>query len=163
LIVLFLLPVTFAMHKFWATNSIAIPYSGETSIPRGATVLIGRVLFAALFVMAGLNHFSKDTITYAAAQGVPLASLMVPFSGVLAILGGLSILLGYRVKLGAFLIVLFLLPVTFAMHKFWATTDPFAAQDQLAHFMKNLSMLGGALFISQMGAGPLSLDGKRSR
>ena len=61
------------------------------------------------------------------------------------------------------LIVLFLLPVTFMMHKFWGIGDRLAAQDQMAHFMKNLSLVGGALFISQFGAGPLSLDNRNSR
>ena len=54
--------------------------------------------------MAGANHFNKQTIGYAASQGVPLAAIAVPLSGVLAIAGGLSILLGYRAKLGAWLV-----------------------------------------------------------
>jgi len=82
---------------------------------------------------------------------------------VLAIAGGLSILLGYRAKLGAWLIVLFLIPVTLMMHKFWAVTDSMMAQIQMIMFMKNVSMLGGALLISQFGAGPFSLDARRSR
>jgi len=82
---------------------------------------------------------------------------------VLAIADGLSILLGYRAKLGAWLIVLFLIPVTLMMHKFWAVTDSMMAQIQMIMFMKNVSMLGGALLISQFGAGPFSLDAPRSR
>jgi putative oxidoreductase len=113
--------------------------------------------------MAGFGHFSQQSIGYAASQGVPMASILVPLSGVLALFGALSILLGYRAKLGAWLIVLFLIPVTFAMHKFWTVTDPMMMQMQMAMFMKNLSMLGGALLITQFGTGPLSLDAKRSR
>ena len=112
--------------------------------------------------MAGSNHFSKQTIGYVASQGVLLASIAVPLSGVLAILGGLSILLGYRAKLGACLIVLFLIPATL-MHKFWTVSDPMMAQIQMGMFMKNVSMLGGALLISHFGAGPFSLDARRSR
>jgi putative oxidoreductase len=82
---------------------------------------------------------------------------------VLAIAGGLSILLGYRAKLGAWLIVLFLVPVSLMMHKFWMVPDPMMAQIQMILFMKNVSMLGGALLISQFGAGPFSLDARRSR
>ena len=52
--------------------------------------------------------------------------------------------------------------MTLAMHNFWAVKDPMMAQMQMAMFMKNVSMLGGALLISQFGAGPLSLDAKRS-
>jgi putative oxidoreductase len=92
-----------------------------------------------------------------------LASIAVPLSGVVAIVGGLSILLGYRAKLGAWLIVLFLIPVTLMLHKFWLVTDPMMAQIQMILFMKNVSMLGGALLITQFGAGPFSLDARRSR
>ena len=77
-----------------ATDSIAVSRNaGATSFGQGAVVLLGRLLFAVIFVMAGANHFNKQTIGYAASQGVPLASIAVPLSGVLAILGGLSILL----------------------------------------------------------------------
>jgi putative oxidoreductase len=69
--------------------------------------------------------------------------------------------LGYRARLGAWLIVLFLVPVTLAMHNFWAVKDPMMAQMQMIMFMKNVSMLGGALLITQFGAGPLSLDAHR--
>jgi len=127
------------------------------SVSRGALVLLGRFFFALLFLMAGSNHFSKQTIGHAASQGVPLASLAVPLSGIIALAGGLSILLGYRAKLGAWLIVLFFVPVTLMMNKFWAVTDP------MVMFMKNVALLGGAILISQLGAGPLGLDARRSR
>ncbi len=131
------------------------------SAPEGALVLAGRLFFALIFLLSGPTHFGKQTIAYAASQGVPLASLAVPLSGLIAIAGGLSILLGYRAKVGAWLIVLFLFPVTFAMHKFWAVSDPITAQMQIAMFLKNMSMIGGALLISQLGAGPWSLDAQR--
>lgn len=124
-------------------------------------VLLGRLFFALIFVIAGSNHFSSQTIAYAASQGVPLASIAVPLAGVLAILGGLSILLGYRARIGAWLIVLFLAAVTPTMHKFWTVTDPMMQQMQMIMFMKNLAMLGGALLISQFGSGPWSLDSRR--
>ena len=147
-----------------ATNSIAISKDVEaTSFWQSAVVVLGRFLFALIFLMAGANHFNRQTIGYAASQGVPLAEIAVPISGVLAIVGGLSILLGYRAKLGAWLIVLFLVPVTLLMHKFWGVQDPMMAQIQMVMFMKNVSMLGGALLISQFGAGPFSLDARRSR
>jgi putative oxidoreductase len=143
---------------------VAIPYGAEArSLPQSAVVVLGRFLYVFIFLMAGANHFSRQTIGFAASQGVPLASIAVPLSGVLAIAGGLSILLGYRAKLGAWLIVLFLVPVTLMMHKFWAVQDPMMAQIQMILFMKNVAMLGGALLISQFGAGPFSLDARRSR
>jgi putative oxidoreductase len=132
----------------------------QTSAISGPVVLLGRVLFGLIFILAGPNNFSSQTIAYSASHGVPLASLAVPFSAVLAILGGLSILLGYRAKIGAWLIALFLIGVTPMLHNFWAVSDPMAHQMQFIMFMKNVSMLGGALLISQLGAGPWSLDSR---
>jgi putative oxidoreductase len=147
-----------------AVSSTAI-FSGiqAQSVPKGLAVLLGRFLFVAIFLVAGANHFSRQTIAFAASQGVPLASVTVPLSGILALAGGLSILLGYRARLGAWLIALFLVPVTLMMHKFWAIADPMMQQIQMVLFMKNIAILGGALLISQFGAGPLSLDARRSQ
>ena len=123
-------------------------------------VLVGRILFSLIFVKSSFGHFSAGTIGYAAAQGVPLASIAVPVSGVLALLGGLSVAFGYKAKFGAWLLVLFLVPVTIMMHRFWGLPDAQAAMMQQIHFMKNLSMLGGALLIAHFGPGPLSLDAR---
>jgi putative oxidoreductase len=133
------------------------------SVPNGAVVLLGRLFFVLLFLISAPDYFSQAGIGFAASQGVPLASLAVPLSGLLALAGSLSILLGYRARLGAWLIVLFLVPVTFTMHKFWAVTDPTMAQMQMINFMKNVEIIGGALLISQFGAGPWSFDARRSR
>jgi len=146
------------------TASAGIPYHSEAiAVPQALAVVLGRLFFAAMFLMSGPGLFSKQTIAFAASQGVALASLAVPFAGALALIGGLSIVLGYRAKLGAWLIVVFLVPVTLMMHKFWGVSDPTMAQMQMINFMKNVSMLGGALLITQFGAGPLSLDARRSR
>lgn len=125
-------------------------------------VPLGRVLFAAIFVMSGFGHFSKATIGYAASQGVPLASVLVPISGILAIVGGLSVALGLKARWGAWLLVLFLVPVTFWMHAFWKVSDPMMAMNQQVHFMKNVTMLGGALLLAWFGSGPYSVDRGRA-
>ena len=140
-----------------ATNSTPQPQSTTGS---GPIVLLGRFLFAAIFIMSGPRHFMSQTIAYAASQGVPFASIAVPLAGVIALAGGLSVLLGYRARIGAWLIVLFLAAVTPMMHNFWTVADPTMHQMQFIMFLKNLSMLGGALFISQTGAGPWSLDAR---
>jgi uncharacterized membrane protein YphA (DoxX/SURF4 family) len=96
-----------------AMNSIAISKGVEAARSwQGAVVVLGRFFFALIFLIAAPNHFTTQTIAFSASQGVPLASIAVPLSGLVAIAGGLSILLGYRAKLGAWLIVLFLLPVS---------------------------------------------------
>ena len=125
-------------------------------------VALGRLLYSLIFVVAGFGHFTHQEIAYAAAQGIPFAGVLVPLSGIMAIVGGLSILLGFHGKLGAWLLVLFLVPVTFTMHNFWAVKDPMMQQIQMAMFLKNISMLGSALFFTQIGTGPLSLDSRRA-
>jgi putative oxidoreductase len=91
---------------------------------QSVSVFVGRFLLALIFIMSGPNHFSGPDIEFTVAQGVPLASITVPLSGIVALAGGLSILLGYRARLGAWLIALFLVPVTVMMHNFRTVTDP---------------------------------------
>lgn len=122
--------------------------------------LFGRILFSLIFLTSAIKHFSGQTIQYAASQGVPFASVMVPASGIIAIIGALSIILSYKARAGGWLIILFLVPVTLMMHQFWAIDDPAMKQMQTGMFMKNISMLGGALLIAYFGSGPLSLDNK---
>ena len=146
-----------------ATTSLAVQNVEAPAVSKNGLVLLGRSLFALIFLLSGPGHFSQQTIAFASSQGVPFALVAVPLSGMIAVIGGLSILLGYRARTGAWLIVMFLLPVTFAMHKFWGITDPVAAQMQMIMFMKNIALAGGALLISQLGPGPLSLDARNSR
>ncbi len=137
--------------------------SSSTGPDHGSTrtrylVPLGRAAFAAAFFVFSPLTSLQQSIPYAAQQGVPLPQLLVPLSGLLSLAGGLSVLLGYRARLGAWLLVLFLVPVTFFMHNFWTITDPMMAQWQLGAFMGNLSRVGAALLIAHFGAGPVSLD-----
>lgn len=125
-------------------------------------VLLGRIFYSSIFIMANLFHFSGQAVAHAAAEGVPMAGVLVPLSGIIGLAGGFSILLGYKAKWGAWLLVLFLVPITLMMHKFWAVADPQAAMMQQVMFMKNVSMLGAALLIAHFGAGPLSLDARKT-
>ena len=120
--------------------------------------LIGRIFYSLIFLTSVLGHFSKHTIEYAASKGLPMATILVPLAGAIALMGGLSILVGYNARWGAWLLVIFLVPVTITMHKFWGISDPMMAQMQRVMFMKNLSMLGAALLIAYFGSGPLSID-----
>lgn len=123
-------------------------------------VVAGRMCFAAIFILGGLGHFLNYSgeVAYAQSMGVPMADLLVPVAGAMILIGGLSVLLGYWARLGALLIVAFLVPVTLIMHRFWGLTDAMQAANQTAHFLKNVSMLGGALLVMYFGPGPFSLD-----
>src|SRR2546430_10929026 len=82
-------------------------------------VLLGRLLFSIIFLLTVTTHFSSKAIEYAAAKGLPYANILVPLSAIIAALGALSIILGYKARFGAWLIILFLIPVTLVMHNFW--------------------------------------------
>jgi putative oxidoreductase len=128
----------------------------------GSAVVLGRVLFSLIFILSGFGHFSAQTVAYASQMGLGGASFFVPLSGALIIAGGLSVAFGFYARYGAAALIIFLLPTTFIMHRFWGIEDPLVAMNQQAHFMKNLSMIGAALLICYFGAGPLSLDNRRS-
>jgi putative oxidoreductase len=119
---------------------------------------LGRVLLSAVFIAVTPAHFSNETVRYAASHGVPLAEVLVPASGILALVGGLSVLTGFHARIGAWLLVSFLIPVTVMMHNFWAVSDTAAAQVQQAMFMKNLGLLGATLLVAYFGSGPMSID-----
>jgi putative oxidoreductase len=125
--------------------------------------LAGRQLFAVIFIIASAGHFSSGTIASAAQHGVPMAGLLVPLSGLIALVGGLSVLFGFHARLGGWLLVLFLVPVTVMMHNFWAMSDQASFQLQLTLFIRNLLLLGGALWIACYGAGAFSLDALMTR
>jgi putative oxidoreductase len=133
--------------------------------PMSYIVIAGRLLYSAVFITAGFEQMyrAQETIAAAAKQGVPLANIAVPAAAVIAIFGGVSILLGYYARVGAWLLVLFLVPVTLMLHNFWAVKNPTLAQTEQIMFMKNMSMLGGALLIAYFGSGPLSLDARRKK
>jgi putative oxidoreductase len=122
-------------------------------------VLVGRVLFSSMFIGSGINHFlhRADMVGYAKSMGAPAPELAVPLTGLMIELGGLSVLLGAYARIGALLIFLFLVPTALIMHRFWGVSDPQTAQNQQIHFMKNMTMAGGALIIVYFGSGPFSL------
>ena len=124
---------------------------------------LGRALLTVVFFVYAPKHFGATDLGYAIAAGVPFARFLVPASGILALVGSVSVLVGYQTKLGAWLLVLFLLPVTLTMHKFWGLTDPMLAQLQMANFMRNISIIGGALLLAQFGPGAWSLDARTRR
>ena len=118
--------------------------------------LIGRILFAAIFILSGVNHFAQldGMAQYAGSKGLPAPKLMVALSGLVILLGGLSILFWFYVKLGAWLLVAFLLVAAFTMHNFWAVEDPVQKQGEQAQFMKNLALAGAAIIFYAAAINP---------
>ena len=117
-------------------------------------LLIGRILFALVFVSSGLSHLAKVEAMagYAKFKKVPAAKLSVLVSGALLALGGLSIILGVYADLGALVIAILLIVMALKMHDFWTQTDAQVKQTETISFFKNISMAGGALIIFAIAA-----------
>ena len=129
--------------------------------------LAGRILFAIMFFNSGLvGHIlgRKGTAAYARQSGVPLAESSVVASGAMIIVGSVLVALGAWGDLGALLIAAFLVAVTPVMHAFWRESEPMTKQLQQINFLKNVSLLGGALVLFYVwnqlqGSAGLSLTG----
>ena len=111
--------------------------------------MIGRIIFGGFWLMAGIHHFKDLNVMsgYARAKGTPAPKLAVGATGVLLLLGGLSILLGVYTTVGILLLIIFLLGVSFQMHNFWKAADPQMKQFEMINFQKNMALLGASLML----------------
>ena len=112
-------------------------------------IVIGRILFGGFFLMSGINHFTKlEAMTgYAKYKKLPAAKLGVLVSGLMLVIGGISIILGYYADLGALLLAIFLVLAAVIFHNFWKETDATAKQNEMLGFMKDLALAGAALIL----------------
>ena len=117
---------------------------------RTAIHVVGRVLFSMMFIMSGMNHLMKlnDMSAYAKSKGVPAPKVLTVVSGLMIMVGGVLVLLGWHRFIGAGLIAIFLFSTATIMHAFWKETDPAARMNEMAHFMKDMAMAGAALLIA---------------
>ena len=128
---------------------------------QGLASLLGRIMLATIFFMSAVgNRIPEfDSIAgYMAAEGVPLPKIMLAGAIVFLIAGSLSLIAGFKARLGAGLLFVFLLLATYYFHDFWTIEDAQAKQGQMIHFMKNLALMGSMLFVMANGAGKMSLD-----
>lgn len=111
--------------------------------------LVGRVLFSVVFVAEGILHLTDldGAEANASGKGIGPARPAVIAVAVAFIIGGVSVMFGIWGDLGALLLMITLLPVTFLMHKFWAERDPVIRRIELSNFLKNVSLLGGAVVL----------------
>lgn len=130
----------------------------------GVSSVTGRALLAGIFFMSAagnkIPNFSQ-VAEYMGSEGVPAPTLLLAGAIAFLILGSVSILLGYKARLGATLLLIFLAAATYYFHDFW-TFDGDARQQQTIQFMKNASLMGAMLMIMANGSGAWSLD-NRSR
>ena len=126
-------------------------------LPAGS--LVGRVLLAYIFVVAGFGKIGgfSATAAYIASKGLPMSEALLVATIVIELVGGLMIALGWKARWAALAIFVFLIPTTLIFHAFW-TVDPEQVRAQTIQFNKNLAIMGGMLYIAIVGSGRYGLD-----
>lgn len=127
---------------------------------QGLLTVVGRVMLSTIFLMSAVGnkipHFN-DVVGYMQSHGVPAPQVLLPGAIAFLIVGSLSVILGFKARFGATLLLVFLALATYYFHAFWKLEGQ-AQQDEMVQFMKNLSMAGAMVFIMANGSGPMSLD-----
>ena len=119
--------------------------------------LLSRLLISAIFIYAGLGKIFDPTSTmgYMKSTGMPAVRFFLVMAIIFELAGGISVLIGYKARLGALGLIVFLIPVTLIFH------NNFSDQTQLIMFMKNMAILGALIAIVINGSGGMSLDGRK--
>jgi putative oxidoreductase len=123
--------------------------------------LLGRILISVVFLFSGLIKvmaFSMMT-GFAAAKHMPLPAVMIAGAAAVELLGGLAILTGFQARLASWILFVYLIPTTLVFHNFWTLAGMDRADAQ-AHFMKNVAIMGGLLFLAAFGSGAYSVDSR---
>ena len=127
---------------------------------RGPLTVLGRLLLCTIFLLAAVGnkipHFS-DVARIMESVGVPAPQFLLAGAIAFLLVGSLSVIVGYKARVGAALLLTFLVLASYYFHPFWKL-DGQAQQEQTIQFMKNLSMMGAMLFIVANGSGSMSLD-----
>ena len=116
--------------------------------------IVGRLIFGGYWVFNGLNHFVNMSMMaeFARQRGVPFpAELSVAVTGLMMLLGGLTIILGVYTYIGMALIIVLLLSAMIFIHKFWEMSDPMARMMEMILFMRNAAYIGALLMLYTLG------------
>ena len=110
-------------------------------------VTVGRVLYGGVMIFSGIQNYRhlKIMAELTKSKGMPVPTLCVVVASAICIMGGISILVNYQIKIGVLLVWVFLLPSTLIIHNFWTVKDPMEKGNEMGHFLKNLLILAGAL------------------
>jgi putative oxidoreductase len=121
--------------------------------------LVGRILIALIFVLSGFNKITgfEGTVGYIASKGLPLPQLAAIGAIIVELGGGLLLMIGWKARWAAAALLVFTAMAALFFHNFW-TMPAAQAQNQMIHFMKNISMMGGLLFALVHGSGPISVE-----
>jgi putative oxidoreductase len=137
----------------------------DVYVLRPAIALAGRLMFTLIFFLSGITHFTGlDDYVALMPEAIPFRPFWVIVSGVVELLGAAMIASDRSPRLGAWLIVLFLIPVTVTVHGTAMVSDPDARMRaiQLSFFLKGVAMCGAALLITQLGVRRAEVQASRA-
>jgi len=122
-------------------------------------LLIGRILLSLVFLVAGVRKAMAFAATagYFTKLGMPMPEVMVVLAIIVEVGGALLLIAGWKARYAAWALAIFTLIATFMAHRFWEFPDAQYA-NQMNHFLKNLAIIGGMLFIASCGPGSLSVE-----
>ncbi|TGQ52058.1 DoxX family protein [Mesorhizobium sp. M1C.F.Ca.ET.193.01.1.1] len=128
-----------------------------TASNNSTTILLGRVLLAVIFLLSGFGKLTaiSGTAGYFGALGLPLPTVTAIVVGLIELLGGLAILVGFQTRAAAWVLAIFTVATGLVAHTGWAD------QMQMIQFLKNLAIAGGFIMLASAGAGAYSIDAKR--
>jgi putative oxidoreductase len=122
---------------------------------KGFGVLLGRIFVVLIFLQSGIGKVEnfQGTAQFMASHGIASYTNFFLVGAIFCeLVGSITLILGYYARFGAMVLLIFLIPTTIIFH------TNFADQNQMIHFMKNVSMFGGLLVLLSVGAGRFSLD-----
>ena len=144
-------------------TSVFSRFARSPVIPTSVSIpwapLAGRLLLATIFILSGLTKFTdwNGTAAYMSAQGLRLIPILLPLAAIVEIAGGLALLLGFRSRIAALILFLYLIPATLVFHNFWGESGA-EYVNQMQHFLKNLAIMGGLAMVFGLGPGFPSVD-----
>ena len=126
---------------------------------QNTAALVGRILLALIFITSGFSKLTgfEGTVGYIASKSLPLPQLAAVGAIIVELGGGLMLVLGWKARWAAAALAVFTLLAALIFHNFWAVPAD-QVQNTMIHFLKNISMLGGLIYVVVHGSGPLSLD-----
>lgn len=122
-------------------------------------LMLGRICLAIIFLLAGIGKFLNptETIAYMTAKGMSMPHLFLYAAAIVEIIGATSLIFGFKTRIGALVLLLFLIPTSVIFHNFWEVSAE-ASKGEMINFLKNLAIFGGLLYTVAIGPGKFSFD-----
>jgi putative oxidoreductase len=126
---------------------------------KDVAALVGRVLLALMFVVAGYGKITgyDGTAGYMTAAGLPMVGVLLPLTILVELGGGIALVIGWKARWAAAALAAFTVLASLTFHNFWSM-KPDEVMVNTLFFYKNVAVVGGLLMVSAFGPGRISVD-----